>query len=55
MAACRDRPVSTGSAAGQLTPAQAGTQLLGPISPAGHWIRRKQVLGGLAHKYYIAS
>ena len=40
---------------GQLTPAQADTQPPEPINLADHRIRRKQVLGGLAHEYYIAA
>ena len=42
-------------ALGQLTPAQAGTQPPEPIDLAGHRIRRKQVLGGLTHEYYVAA
>ena len=40
---------------GQLTPAQADTQPPELIKLADHRIRRKQVLGGLAHEYYIAA
>jgi putative transposase len=40
---------------GQLTPAQAGTQLPDPVNLAEHWIHRKQVLGGLTREYYIAA
>ena len=40
---------------GQLTPAQADTQPPELINLADHRIRRKQVLGGLAHEYYIAA
>jgi putative transposase len=40
---------------GQLTPAQVGTQPSEPIDLAGHRIRRKQVLGGLTHEYYVAA
>ena len=40
---------------GQLTPAQADTQPPEPINLADHRIRRRQVLGGLAHEYYIAA
>jgi putative transposase len=42
-------------ALGQLTPAQAGTQPPEPIDLADHRIRRKQVLCGLTHEYYIAA
>ena len=42
-------------ALGQLTPAQAGTRPPEPIDLAGHRIRRKQVLGGLSHEYYVAA
>jgi len=42
-------------ALGQLTPAQADTQPPEPINLAGHRIFRKQVLGGLAHEYYVAA
>jgi putative transposase len=40
---------------GQLTPAQAGTCPPEPVNLAEHRIRRKQVLGGLTHEYYIAA
>ena len=40
---------------GQLTPAQADTQPPEPVNVAGHPIRRKQVLGGLTHEYYVAA
>jgi hypothetical protein len=40
---------------GQLTPSQAGTRPPEPVNLAGHRIRRKQVLGGLSHEYYIAA
>jgi putative transposase len=40
---------------GQLTPAQVDTQPPEPINLADHRIRRRQVLGGLAHEYYIAA
>jgi transposase InsO family protein len=40
---------------GQLTPAQADTQRPDPVNLAEHWIRRKQVLGGLTREYYIAA
>jgi putative transposase len=40
---------------GQLTPDQAGSRPPDPVNLAGHRIRRKQVLGGLAHEYYIAA
>jgi transposase InsO family protein len=42
-------------ALGQLTPAQAGTRPLEPVDLAERRIRRKQVLGGLTHEYYIAA
>ena len=42
-------------AVGQLTPAQADTRPPEPIDLAGHRIRRKQVLGGLTHEYYVAA
>jgi Integrase core domain len=42
-------------ALGQLTPAQAGTQPPEPIDLADHRIRRKQVLRGLTHEYYVAA
>jgi len=42
-------------ALGQLTPAQAGTHPPEPIDLADHRIRRKQVLGGLTHEYYVAA
>ena len=41
--------------AGQLTPAQAGTCPPEPVNLAVHRIRRKQVLCGLTHEYYIAA
>jgi len=40
---------------GQLAPAQADTQPPELINLADHRIRRKQVLGGIAHEYYIAA
>ena len=40
---------------GQLTPAQAHSQPQEPINLADHRIRRKQVLGGLTHEYYVAA
>ena len=40
---------------GQLTPAQADTHLPEPVNLAEFRIRRKQVLGGLTHGYYIAA
>jgi transposase InsO family protein len=40
---------------GQLTPAQAGTRQPEPVNLAEHRVRRKQVLGGLTHEYYIAA
>src|SRR5690348_4471823 len=42
-------------ALGQLTPAQADARPPGPINLADHRIRRKQILGGLTHEYYIAA
>jgi hypothetical protein len=42
-------------ALGQLTPARAGTRPPDPVSLAEHWIRRKQVLGGLTGEYCIAA
>jgi putative transposase len=39
----------------QLTPAQADTRPPEPVNLAEHRIRRKQVLGGLAHEYYVAA
>ena len=40
---------------GQLTPDQAETCPPGPVNLAEHRIRRKQVLGGLAHEYCVAA
>ena len=40
---------------GQLTPAQADTRPPEPINIAEYRIRRKQVLGGLTHEYYVAA
>jgi putative transposase len=40
---------------GQLTPAHADTCPPEPANPAGSRIRRKQVLGGLTHEYYVAA
>ncbi len=40
---------------GQLTPAQASTCPPEPVNLAVHRIRRKQVLCGLTHEYYIAA
>ena len=40
---------------GQLTPAQADTRRPEPINIAEYRIRRKQVLGGLTHEYYVAA
>jgi hypothetical protein len=39
----------------QLTPAQAGARPPEPVNLAESRIRRKQVLGGLAHEYYVAA
>ena len=40
---------------GQLTPTQADTHPPEPVNLAEFRIRRKQVLGGLTHEYYIAA
>jgi hypothetical protein len=40
---------------GQLTPAQADTRRPEPVNIAEYRIRRKQVLGGLTHEYYVAA
>ena len=40
---------------GRLTPAQATTRPPEPVNLAEHRIHRKQVLGGLAHEYYVAA
>jgi putative transposase len=42
-------------AIGQLTPAQADTRPPEPLNLAEHRIRRKQILSGLTHEYYIAA
>ena len=42
-------------ALGQFTPAQAVACPPEPINLADHLIRRKQVLGGLTHEYYVAA
>jgi putative transposase len=42
-------------ALGQLTPGQADACPPEPINLADHLIRRKQVLGGLTHEYYVAA
>ena len=42
-------------ALGQLTPAHADTWPPEPVNLAEHRIRRKQVLGGLTHEYYVAA
>jgi putative transposase len=42
-------------ALGQLTPAQADTRPPEPVNLAEHRIRRKQVLGGLTHEYYLTA
>jgi transposase InsO family protein len=39
----------------QLTPAQADACPPEPVNLAEHQIRRKQVLGGLTHQYYVAA
>ena len=40
---------------GQLTPAQADTRPPEPVNLAEYPIRRKQVLHGLTHEYYVAA
>jgi transposase InsO family protein len=40
---------------GQLTPAQADTHPPEPANIAEHRVRRKQILGGLTHEYYVAA
>jgi putative transposase len=40
---------------GQYTPAQADTSLPKSVNLAEHRIRRKQILGGLTHEYYVAA
>ena len=40
---------------GQLTPAQADACPPEPVNLAEHRIRRKQVLSGLTHEYYVAA
>jgi putative transposase len=40
---------------GQLTPAQADTRRPDQIGLAEYRIRRKQVIGGLTHEYYLAA
>jgi hypothetical protein len=40
---------------GQLTPAQADTRPPEPVNLAESRIRRKQILGGLTHEYYVAA
>jgi hypothetical protein len=42
-------------ALGQLTPDQADSRPPAPVNLAEHRIRRKQILGGLTHEYYIAA
>jgi transposase InsO family protein len=42
-------------ALGQCTPAQADTSPPKPVNLAEHRIRRKQILGGLTHEYYVAA
>jgi putative transposase len=42
-------------ALGQLTPAQAYACPPEPVNLAEHRIRRKQILGGLTHEYYVAA
>jgi hypothetical protein len=40
---------------GQLTLAQADTRPPEPVNLAEFRIRRKQILGGLTHEYYVAA
>jgi putative transposase len=40
---------------GQFTPAQADTRPPEPVNLAEFRIRRKQILGGLTHEYYVAA
>ena len=40
---------------GPLTPAQADTRPPEPVNLAESRIRRKQILGGLTHEYYVAA
>ncbi|HEY6790567.1 MAG TPA: integrase core domain-containing protein [Trebonia sp.] len=40
---------------GQLTPDQADTYPPEPVNLAEYRIRRKQILGGLTHEYYVAA
>jgi putative transposase len=40
---------------GQLTPDQADTYPPDPVNLAEYRIRRKQILGGLTHEYYVAA
>jgi hypothetical protein len=40
---------------GQLTPAQADAHPPEPVNLAEFRIRRKQVLGGLTHEYYVTA
>jgi transposase InsO family protein len=42
-------------ALGQLTPAQADARVPEHVNLAEHRIRRKQILGGLTHEYYVAA
>jgi putative transposase len=42
-------------ALGQYTPAQADTSPPKLVNLAEHRIRRKQILGGLTHEYYVAA
>jgi putative transposase len=42
-------------ALGQFTPAQADTQPPEPVNLADYRIRKRRVLGGLTHEYYIAA
>ena len=52
---CRNNTARPHRTLGQLTPAQAGTCPPEPVNLAEHRIRRKQVLGGLTHEYYVAA
>ena len=49
------RATSAALIAARLTPAQANTRRPEPVNIADHRIRRKQVLGGLTHEYYVAA
>ena len=49
------RATSAALIAARLTPAQADTRRPEPVNIAEYRIRRKQVLGGLTHEYYVAA